>query len=78
MGIVPPSFFYMNGMTNTEYFIETSTKDLVLLLMEQQHKDMETALRTLYNSTTYHKLIDPRTGLYFQSPSLHNSYPGGI
>jgi hypothetical protein len=58
----------MNGMTNTEYFIETSTKDLVLLLMEQQHKDMETALRTLYNSTTYHKLTDPRTGLYFQSP----------
>jgi hypothetical protein len=38
------------------------------LLMEQQHKDMETALRTLYNSTTYHKLTDPRTGLYFQSP----------
>jgi hypothetical protein len=55
-------------MNDTEYLIETSTKDLVLLLMEQQHMDMETALRTLYNSTTYHKLTDPRTGLYFQSP----------
>lgn len=50
-------------MNNTEYLIETSTKDLVLLLMEQQHMDMETALRTLYNSTTYHKLTNPKTGL---------------
>jgi hypothetical protein len=36
--------------------------------MEQQHMDMETALRTLYSSQTYHNLTRPETGLYYQSP----------
>jgi hypothetical protein len=30
--------------------------------------DIKTALNTLYNSDTYTKLKDVRTGLYFQSP----------
>ena len=30
--------------------------------------DVEQALRAVYNSQTYQKLCDPKTGLYFQSP----------
>lgn len=48
--------------------IEYMSRDLVLLLMERQDLDMEEALNTLYNSETYTKLTDPRTGFYFQSP----------
>ena len=55
-------------MTGTEYMMECMTKDLVLLLMERRHIDMETALETLYTSDTFAKLKDSRTGLYFQSP----------
>ena len=55
-------------MTGTEYMKECLTKDLVLLLMERRHMDMETALDTLYTSDTFAKLNDSRTGLYFQSP----------
>ena len=48
--------------------MECMTKDLVLLLMERRHIDMETALETLYTSDSFAKLQDSRTGLYFQSP----------
>ena len=52
-------------MTDVEYMIECMTKDLVILLMERRHMDIEDAL---YNSDTFKKLQDVRSGLYFQSP----------
>lgn len=56
-------------MTNDEQFmIECITTELVALLMEDYHFDMETALDKVYNSATYAKLLDTRTGLYYQSP----------
>lgn len=50
------------------YMMECMAKDLVLLLVERNGMELETALRTLYTSDTYSKLKDERTGLYFQSP----------
>lgn len=50
-----------------EYMIESMAKDLVILLIEKHGMNMETALRTLYNSDTYAKLEDERTHLYYQS-----------
>ena len=55
-------------MTDVEYMIECMTKDLVILLMERRHMDIEDAFDTLYNSDTFKKLQDVRSGLYFQSP----------
>lgn len=56
-------------MTNDEQFlIECITTELVALLMKDYHFDMETALDKVYNSATYAKLLDTRTGLYYQSP----------
>lgn len=39
------------------------------MLMERKSMSMSDALDTLYNSETYEKLSDPRTGLYFKAPS---------
>ena len=36
--------------------------------MERRHMDIEDAFDTLYNSDTFKKLQDVRSGLYFQSP----------
>jgi hypothetical protein len=44
------------------------TRDLAVMLMERRKMPMTDALDTLYNSETYEKLSDPRSGLYFQSP----------
>ena len=54
-------------MSDSDYLIENIAKDIVLLLMEDFNMDMKTALHTLYNSDTYTKLQDTKTGLYFQS-----------
>ena len=55
-------------MTDVEYMIECMTKDLVILLMARRHMVIEDAFDTLYNSDTFKKLQDVRSGLYFQSP----------
>jgi hypothetical protein len=55
-------------MNETKYLIEGMARDMVLLLMERRGMGMKQALHTLYNSATYAKLTDTRTGLYFQSP----------
>lgn len=44
------------------------TRDLAVMLMERRKMPMTDALDMLYNSETYEKLSDPRSGLYFQSP----------
>ena len=55
-------------MTDFDYMLEGMTRDLTVLLMERRRMPMTDALDTLYNSETYEKLSDPRSGLYFQSP----------
>lgn len=48
--------------------LEGMTRDLAVMLMERRKMPMTDALDTLYNSETYEKLSDPRSGLYFQAP----------
>ena len=38
------------------------------MLMKKISMSMADALDTLYNSETYEKLSDPRSGLYYQAP----------
>ncbi len=43
-------------------------KNIALLLMEKDKElSMEQALSTVFNSDTYRKIMDERTGLYYQS-----------
>ncbi|SJZ86587.1 hypothetical protein SAMN02745152_01442 [Treponema berlinense] len=55
-------------MTVFEYQIECTTRDLADKLVGDFSMTVPQALRVVYNSETYEKLINPKTGLYFQSP----------
>lgn len=55
-------------MTDFEYQIECTTRDLADKLVGDFSMAVPQALRVVYNSETYEKLINPKTGLYFQSP----------
>lgn len=55
-------------MSNIEYMNECMMRDLTVMLVEEYQTSIPEALNILYNSETYEKLQDERTGLYFQSP----------
>ena len=52
---------------DVEFTIEELVKELALRLMEERGFSMKEALDTIYNSDTYTKVLDLRTGLYSQS-----------
>lgn len=54
-------------MTKEQFMIEEISKEIVLLLMEEHQMDMREALKALYTSDTYSRLINLDTGLYAQS-----------
>ncbi len=56
-------------MSDIEYMNECMARDLVVMLTEDMGMTLQEALDCLYNSETYAKLKDLRTGLYFQSPA---------
>ena len=55
-------------MKKIEYMNECMIRDLAVMLVEDLQISIPEALNILYNSETYEKLQDERTGLYFQSP----------
>ena len=54
-------------MSDLEYMNECTTRDLAVMLVNEYHMSLPEALNTIYNSETYVKLQDEKTGLYFQS-----------
>lgn len=61
-------------MTKETFMIEEISKEIVLLLMEEYQMDISEALRTLYTSDTYSRLINLNTGLYTQSTAYVYEY----
>lgn len=61
-------------MTKETFMIEEISKEIVLLLMEEHQLDITEALRTLYTSDTYLRLINLNTGLYTQSTAYVYEY----
>lgn len=57
-----------------KYMIEAMAADLAELLSRDFGMSISESLDTLYNSDTYAKLIDPATGLYFQSTQYVYSF----
>lgn len=49
-----------------QFMIECLTADLIQMLMEDRGLSIAEAMSLLYNSKTYEKLEDERTGLYYQ------------
>lgn len=61
-------------MTETAFMIEDISKEIVLILMEEEGMSMMDALRTLYNSKTYERLANTSNGLYTQSTAYIYEY----
>lgn len=55
------------GDADFKYMTEAIAADLADMLTKEFGMTVPETLDTLYNSVTYERLIDPRTGLYFQS-----------
>lgn len=55
------------SLTRETFMIEELSREIVLLLMEERGMAMADALRTLYTSDTYARLMDTGNGLYAQS-----------
>ena len=52
---------------NETFMIEELVKELSLRLMSERGMSMREALDMVYNSETYAKILDLRTGLFSQS-----------
>ena len=46
---------------------EDMTADMLAILMEERHMSMQDAMLMLYNSDTYSRLLDEKSGMYYQS-----------
>ena len=57
-----------------EFVIEELVKEMTLRLMDERGLTMKQALDTIYNSETYTKILDLRTGLYSQSTTYVYSF----
>ena len=55
-------------MSDFQYMVECTTRDVISLLMERNDMQMEDALDKVYNSRTYENLQNEKSGLYIQSP----------
>ena len=56
-------------MSKEQQMVEYMVQDLVEMHTETQGVEYDTAMRTIYNSQVYEKLIDIETGLYRESPA---------
>lgn len=56
-------------MSKETYMIESLTREIIILLMEDRGINMREAMDIVYKSKTYKALCDTETGLFFQSPA---------
>lgn len=63
-------------LTNEQIEImkEDMSAELISLLIKNWHYSSEEAMDVLYNSDTFSRLEDSKTGLYYQSPGYVYSY----
>lgn len=62
-------------MTETAFMIEDISKEIVLILMEEEGMSMVDALRTLYNSKTYERLANTSQRPIYTEYSIHIRVP---
>ena len=55
-------------MKKEQQMMEYMVQDLVEILSETQGIEYDIAMKTIYDSELYEKLLDPETGLYRESP----------
>lgn len=55
-------------MSKQQQMIEYMVQDLIEMLSEDQGEEYDVAMKTLYDSEIYEKLVDEGTELYRESP----------
>ena len=56
-------------MGKEKQMMEYMIQDLVEIITEEQHLEFDKAMLILYHSQIYDKIMDPKTGLYRESPA---------
>ena len=56
-------------MGKEKQMVEYMVQDLVEILTETQEIEYDVAMRIIYKSKTYEKVVDIETGLYRESPA---------
>ncbi len=59
----------MSRVGKETFMIESLTRDVVALLMEERGLSMREAMDAFCSSRTFDALSKPETGLFFQSPA---------
>lgn len=57
-----------------EFMTDCLTRDMLSILVEEREMTIAMAFETLYNSDTYQMMLNPASGLYFQSPRYVLAY----
>lgn len=65
-----------------KYLVDRAIDEMTGFLVQDYNMEIDQAIDFIYNSDTYQKLIDDKTGLYIQSPAyiyqlLENEYKIG-
>lgn len=55
------------GKDDITYLVNCITSELIPIIMKEKNCTREAALEMLYHTDTYSKLLNPQTGLYYQS-----------
>lgn len=73
---MPQDFIHLTDeeKRDFEFLRERKLAQLAALLIEERGLSIGNAFRELYNSETYAKINDPRSGLYVQSARYLYSY----
>ena len=64
----------MMETADIEFMTNCLTRYILSILVEERGMAITEAFEILYNSDTYQKMLNPASGLYFQSPRYVLSY----
>ena len=56
-------------MSKETFMIEALTREIIVMLMQENSLSMREAMDAFYSSKTFNSLSNQETGLYFQSPA---------
>ena len=64
----------MTTKTEQDFMIDCILTDLALLLMQDYNMNETEAMRTVYGSEYYERLVDLETGFYMESSAYNYRY----
>ena len=64
----------MDNVDKADWLIDSLTKDIAAFIFEDEKIEYDEALRKLYNSKIFEKLLDKETGLYREGAAYVYQY----